>query len=253
MAQRRMFTLKIVDTDAFLDMPHSSQLLYFHLSMRADDDGFVANPKKITRMLGTQEDDYKLLVVKKFIIPFENGICVIKHWKMHNYIQVDRYTQTTYSEELAILSLDNNNGYRMNEECIQDVVQSVSTGKVRLELGKSKVSINNTSTVKAKKLLVSEQARGLINPIIELFKEVNPNYKTFYSNKTQRSSLERMLKEFGEEKLCATIRALPNYIYKPYAPKITSPLELEKNLGKLIAFVKSEDNSNNNKSKTAII
>ena len=82
-----MFSLKVVDTDAFLDMPQSSQLLYFHLAMRADDDGFVSNPKKIMRMLGTQDDDIKVLVLKKFIIPFESGICVIKHWRIHNYIQ----------------------------------------------------------------------------------------------------------------------------------------------------------------------
>src|SRR3990167_6189721 len=106
MAQRRMFTLKIVDSDAFLDMPVSSQLLYFHLSMRADDDGFVSNPKKIMKIIGSQEDDISVLFVKRFVLPFESGVCVIKHWKIHNYIQNDRYSPTQYIRERAMLEID---------------------------------------------------------------------------------------------------------------------------------------------------
>lgn len=127
MAQRRMFSMKIVDTDAFLDMPLSTQALYFHLAMRADDDGFVSNPKKIIRMLGVQDDELKVLFSKKFILGFENGVIVIKHWKIHNYIQNDRYTPTTYVEELAKLSIKENGGYKMDTDCIQ----IGDTGKVR--------------------------------------------------------------------------------------------------------------------------
>ena len=87
MAQKRMFSLQIVDTDAFLDMPLSTQALYFHFGMRADDEGFVGNPRRLIRMLGVSEDDYKLLIAKSFVIPFESGVCVIKHWKMNNYLQ----------------------------------------------------------------------------------------------------------------------------------------------------------------------
>ena len=86
MAQRRMFSLKVIDTDEFLDMPQSSQLLYFHLAMRADDDGFVSNPKKIMKITGSGDDDAKVLTAKNFIIPFESGVCVIRHWRIHNYI-----------------------------------------------------------------------------------------------------------------------------------------------------------------------
>lgn len=111
MAKKRMFSLQIVDTDAFLDMPHSSQLLYFHLSMRADDDGFVSNPKKMMRMIGSQEDDYKVLLAKRFIIPFESGVCVIKHWRINNYIRSDRYTETAYTEEKKSLHLKENRAY----------------------------------------------------------------------------------------------------------------------------------------------
>ena len=137
MAERRMFAKTIIDSDAFIDMPLSTQALYFHLSMRADDDGFINNPKKIMRMIGASDDDFKVLCVKKFIIPFDSGIVVIKHWKIHNYIQKDRYKATVYSEEKAKLGVKENGAYT---ECIHDVSNldtQVSIGKV--SLGKSRV------------------------------------------------------------------------------------------------------------------
>jgi hypothetical protein len=133
MAERRMFAKTIIDSDAFLDMPLSTQALYFHLSMRADDDGFINNAKKIQRMLGCNDDDLKILLSKNFIIPFETGVCVIKHWKIHNLIQKDRYKPTVYSEHKSKLSLKNNNVYTMDTVCIQDVSKlepQVSIGKV---------------------------------------------------------------------------------------------------------------------------
>lgn len=106
-----MFTQKIIDSDAFLDMPLSSQALYFHLNMRADDDGFVNNPKRIQRTIGASEDDLKLLIVKRFVIGFDSGVIVIKHWKMHNTLRKDRYNPTQYQEELQTLALKENNSY----------------------------------------------------------------------------------------------------------------------------------------------
>lgn len=111
MAQRRMFAKTIIDSDAFLDMPLSTQALYFHLSMRADDDGFINNPKKIQRMVGASDDDLKLLCAKQFIFPFDNGVVVIKHWKIHNYIRSDRYTPTMYTEEKAMLNQNSSGEY----------------------------------------------------------------------------------------------------------------------------------------------
>jgi len=111
MATRRMFSLQIIDTDAFIDMPQSSQLLYFHLAMRADDDGFIANPKKIMKMIGSQDDDMKVIMTKRFIIIFESGIIVIKHWRMHNLIRSDRYTETNYKKEKEKLGLNENKAY----------------------------------------------------------------------------------------------------------------------------------------------
>lgn len=118
MAERRMFTKKIIDSDAFLDMPLSTQALYFHLNMRADDDGFVNNPKKIQRMIGASEDDLKLLLAKRFILGFDSGIVVIKHWRMHNLLRKDRYTPTQYIEEKESLTLNKNNSYTEKENNI---------------------------------------------------------------------------------------------------------------------------------------
>lgn len=115
-AERRMFTKKITESDAFLDMPSSTQMLYFHLSMNADDDGFVNNPRRIQRMCGASDDDFKLLALKSFILTFENGIIVIKHWKMHNYIQSDRYKPTDYIAEKSQLGLEHNKAYTLDEK-----------------------------------------------------------------------------------------------------------------------------------------
>ena len=140
MAERRMFAKTIIDSDAFLEMPLSTQSLYFHLSMRADDDGFINNPKKIQRMVGASEDDLKLLIAKRFIIPFESGIVVIKHWKIHNYIRSDRYKETVYQEEKACLTVKDNGAYTLGIPSVNQVSYQMDT-QVRL----GKVSIDKES------------------------------------------------------------------------------------------------------------
>lgn len=156
MAERRMFAKTIIDSDAFLDMPMSTQALYFHLSMRADDDGFINNPKRIQRMIGASDDDLKLLIAKSFIIVFESGVVVIKHWKIHNYIQSDRYKPTVYAEEKSLLDVKKNKAYTLNGECIQNVYTTdtqdrlgkVRLGKDRLELGKDSIEEEPKSKAK---------------------------------------------------------------------------------------------------------
>ncbi len=149
-----MFAKTIIDSDAFLDMPLSTQALYFHLSMRADDDGFINNPKKIQRSLGCSDDDLKLLIVKKFIVPFESGIVVIKHWRIHNYIQKDRYKETVYQEEKNMLEIKNNKAYTLKNE--QELIAGNKTDtecihnayglETQVRLGK--ISINTSSLQK---------------------------------------------------------------------------------------------------------
>lgn len=118
MANRRMFSKQVTESDSFLDMPLSAQALYFHLGMSADDDGFVNNPKRVQRVIGANDDDLKLLMAKRFVLAFESGVVVIKHWKINNYIAKDRYTPTVYEEEKAQLFEKPNRAYTF---CIQDV------------------------------------------------------------------------------------------------------------------------------------
>ena len=124
MAERRMFTQKIIDSDAFLDMPLTTQALYFHLNMRADDDGFINNPKKICRMIGASDDDLKLLIAKRFVLAFEKGVIVIKHWRMHNLIRKDRYSPTQYEDEFMSLDIKDNGSYTEKMPQIQGIEDS---------------------------------------------------------------------------------------------------------------------------------
>lgn len=126
MAEKRMFAKTIVLSDAFLDMPMSARCLYFTLGMLADDDGFVGSPKSIMRQCGATEDDMKILLMKRFVLGFDTGVIVIKHWKINNYLQKDRYHPTTYQEELNTLMIDGNGSYTehvydLDTTCIQDV------------------------------------------------------------------------------------------------------------------------------------
>ena len=139
MAQRRMFSRKITETDRFLEMPLSSQALYFHLNMGADDEGFIDKAKTIQRTIGASDDDMKLLIAKGFLIPFDSGVVVIRHWRIHNYIRSDRFQSTLHQDEKTQLEYDHSktamlkplenvipNGYQMDT---QDRVGEVSLDK----------------------------------------------------------------------------------------------------------------------------
>ena len=144
MADKRMFSLKIVDSDLFLDMPLSSQCLYFHLSMRADDDGFVDNPKKIIKIIGANDDDLKILITKGFVIVLEKGIIVITHWKINNFIRKDRYKSTMYIEQKQLLYQIENGAY-ISEESVgcHLVNQRLSSGQPSIDKGRlDEVSID---------------------------------------------------------------------------------------------------------------
>ena len=140
MAERRMFAKTIVTSDAFLDMPASTRCLYFLLGMVADDDGFVNNPKSIMRQAGSTTDDMNLLIAKRFILTFQSGVVVIKHWCIHNTIQKDRYKETKYLEEKSTLMLDGNKAYT---EAVSDVypecIQDVSNMETQVRLGKDRL------------------------------------------------------------------------------------------------------------------
>ena len=143
-----MFAKTIIDSDAFLDMPVTARLLYYDLSMRADDDGFVNSPKKIMRMVGASQDDLSILILRKFILPFENGIVVIKHWRIHNYIRKDTYNETPYLEEKSMLEIDQNKAYKFKDE--YNNVVAVDGSSTQVSIGKEsidKVRLNNNYIV----------------------------------------------------------------------------------------------------------
>lgn len=210
MASKRMFNQKVTNADAFLDMPLSTQCLYFHLNMNADDDGFVPNPKTVIRMIGASEDDMKLLILKSYILTFESGVIVIKHWRMHNTLSKGRYTPTTYLEEKDALLLKDNNSYSFNDgvplndskliemskrQCRRTIdEQKTNTDKIRID--KNSIDKNN----KAK------------NPNLNLFAELfgEDSYKFICSNKELMNSFEAWLeyKETGKKKTIYQERGL---------------------------------------------
>lgn len=113
MAQKRMFDKRVIDSDEFLEMPLTTQAVYFHLNMRADDDGFIDNWKSVLRLIGGKDDDIKVLISKRFIIPFEKGVIVIKHWKINNLLRKDRYVETIHREEKEKLTIEKNGEYSL--------------------------------------------------------------------------------------------------------------------------------------------
>ena len=194
MAERRMFAKSIIDSDAFLDMPLSTQALYFHLSMRADDEGFVGSPKRITAMIGAKEDDLKILLAKRFLLGFESGVVVIKHWRIHNYLQKDRTKLSNYIEEKSQLFLDKNKSYtdknidgipvlyQLDTNCIQN--DNILDTQNRLDKNRlDKISIN-------KKEKVKEKGEASSHPLLEKKRQ-----KEQYIEFVQASSLSTKIQE----------------------------------------------------------
>lgn len=205
MAERRMFAKTIIDSDAFLDMSVTAQLLYFHLSMRADDDGFVNKPKSIMRMIGASQGDAEMLVNKKFIIPFESGVVVIKHWKIHNYIAKDRYKETTYKDEKATLMLDENNAYTTCIQSVygmdtQDRLGKERIGKDRLDSTVSKDTVSRTE-VQPKFLKIIEAWNSLTCYGIKGIQTITPNTKRY-------EWLNARLKQYGEDNVLLAIEKI---------------------------------------------
>ena len=173
MAQRRMFSKKITDTDTFLDMPLSSQALYFHLNMHADDDGFVSNAKTIRRMTGASEDDLKLLLAKQFIFSFESGVVVIKDWKIHNYIRKDTYNNTIYSDEKEHLAEDKNGAYTFRGRAVDDPSPQVRLGKDRL----GKDNKNNSPHSDKPKYGPDDRPYQIAQHLLGKIRDNNPDFK----------------------------------------------------------------------------
>ena len=172
MSEKRMFAKTIIDSDAFLDMPSSSQMLYFHLSMRADDEGFINNPKKIQKITNCSDDDLKLLIAKSFILRFESGVIVIKHWKLHNCLRKDRIRETVYIEEKSLLEEKENGIYTLCQTYDGQVTD------------KCPASVDKTSVDKTRLGEYSVPDGNNILIIKEIIEYLNNSIDTKYSYKT---------------------------------------------------------------------
>ena len=191
MAERRMFTGKITESDSFLDMPLSSQCLYFHLCMYADDEGFVKNPKRIQRMIGAADDDMRVLIGKNFVISYETGVIVIKHWKMHNLIRKDRMHETEYQEEKAMLYIKENGAYTLDPtqgvpllttKCQPNVNQVADKCHTEVRLGKDSIGKDKKNNIKEPKHKHGEYQHVLLTD-----KEMNKLIETYGKDIAERA------------------------------------------------------------------
>lgn len=221
MAERRMFAKTIIDSDAFLDLPLTTQALYFHLSMRADDEGFINNPKRIMRMIGASEDELRLLIAKSFIIPFESGIVVIKHWRIHNYIQKDRFKPTPYTEERSQIVEGKNKEYQfvsdtesiqpvydVDAKCMQDVstsdTNSIQSGyqmDTQVRLGKDSVDKNISCASDDSQETANDVRKQHEQAAAEMFERLWSRYPRKKGKGSVSKSQKLKLYKLGEEEL----------------------------------------------------
>lgn len=197
MAKRRMISLDIIDTDTFMDIPKDSKLLYYELCIRADDDGFVSSPKKIIKVVGCKNNDLKILIEKNFVIPFSSGVIVITHWKIHNYIQKDRYKPTIYIEEKNLLDIEDNGAYKLKNEMDTQNIQIGYSGKDSIELNKNNI-------------IIVEQVIKYMNEL------AGTNYK--YSTKKTQTMINARIKEgFSLEDLVSVVYfKYQSWVLKPF-------------------------------------
>lgn len=199
MAERRMFAKSIVLSDAFLDMPMSARCLYFTLGMLADDDGFVGSPKAIMRQCGASEDDMRILVSKKYVLGFDSGVLVIKHWRLNNYLRNDRHVQTTYTEELDTLGIDDKGAYTQNVEKMERLPvgipndnQVVGSRYTQDRIGKDSIDNNIYSRAEDSPTEHPEQA-----DVTEIVEYLNQAAGTSYKPNTPKTvrSIKARIKE----------------------------------------------------------
>lgn len=228
MGKRRMLSTDVTETDMFLDMPLSTQALYFHLALAGDDDGFIAAPKRIQRMIGCSDDDFRLLMAKGFIIPFDSGVCVIRHWRIHNYIRNDRYKKTVYSVERSMLSLEENGEYRLiNTGLIQNgiptVCQSPTDGlplvgkrDTQVKLSKDKINICAPDGAQESENTENQSLKGEQNTKLEQDKADFEKIYAIYPKKCGRTrAFEHYRSYVGKGKKVAGInyKLSPREIY----------------------------------------
>lgn len=235
MANRRMTSLDVIDTDAFLEMPVSSQLLYFHLNARADDDGFVSNPKKLARLIGPGDDDLKVLIAKKFIISFEDGVVVIKHWRINNFIRKDRYQETKYLDHKQALYIRGNGAYTLTEDGRSTPVPlgHFSQELVDQRLTSGQRSIGKYRLGKDSKDQQPEPQAALISELIHSFEGMNPNASTLYGRPPQRRASAFLIEHYGLDRAKKAVEFVEANRDDRFCPSITTPVQLKEKWAQL--------------------
>ena len=197
MARKRMFSLLVVDTDEFLDMPSSTQSLYYHLGMRADDDGFVSSPKKIVKLVNCSNDDLKLLIAKGFIIPFDSGIIAIRHWKLNNEIKKDRYTPTIYLNEKSALKVNKNKVYSIDGNNLDTKwIQNGNNLDTQYSIDKNSIDKNSKEYIEQKQEENQEQIQE--QKLVKKEKKPKETHNSIIENYTINEDLREALKSFVE-------------------------------------------------------
>jgi len=266
MARKRMVSLQIVDTDAFLDMPQSTQLLYFHFVVRADDEGFLGSPKRIMKLIGVQDDDLKILIAKRFILSFESGIVVIKHWLIHNNIRMDRFNKTNYSEEKKLLTLKENKSYTENgNQMVTSGCPKLSeskSSKVKLSKIKKRKPLRGVATsshkIEEKKepKKTSKQEIEILSPEEMIKKIMDSNIKelmtvfyendkcfsggAFFGRKVFRDDSKFLIEQYGLEETIIRAEKAVSLLGVNFAPQITNPSELRYKMIKMESFLVRE-------------
>lgn len=220
-----MFSPDIVCSEEFLEMPPSSRELYFQLGMRADDDGFV-QPKAIIRAIDAKEDDLRVLISKRFVLPFDAGVVVVKHWLIHNMIRLDRYRPTRFEKEKNTLFIKENKAYTTNPSKGRKLLattgcQVVAKRLPQVRLGKDRIGKRDTNTATDKPL---HDVLGA--EVIKAFEEINPAVKRMYGNKTQRGACDDLLREYGLERVLKVVAFVKKVRGQEYYPTITTPVQL---------------------------
>ena len=212
MAERRMFAKTIIDSDAFIEMPMSARLLYYDLGMRADDDGFVNSPKKIMKMIGASTDDMNILIMRKFIIPFDSGVVVIKHWRINNYLRSDRYTETQYVEERSRLTLDEKGKYHLSDDDddfgIPGGIPVVSTGKV--SIGNSNNIIDTNVSICQTERTVHSDIQSIVDAWNSLTAVGISPVSSMSSTSTRYKMAASRLREHGIDNVLKAIENVKN-------------------------------------------
>lgn len=254
MSKRRMFSQSIVENDVFLDMPLSSQALYLHLSMNADDYGFVS-PKRIMRMIGANDDDLKILILKRYILTFDSGAIVIKHWHINNTIRKDRSQKTTYAKELETLTNNEYGAYTEIDKITTTVIQLTDTDRqlttsgkpndnqmatqIRLEeirldkirLDESRVSKDTKGTTSEKEIVKSRD----IDTLFVAWKE-SVGYELKSNTRTNRDYASKIIRQYGLADAIRMVRGAGLASEDRYAPRISNFSDLYRKWDQLMLW-----------------